>query len=155
MANSGTSKEKHKPTSKGKLICGDVGVYSKMQVRPTNRQQRDHVPATNSMLQAAAAKPGYYDGLSAKRKKCIKNGMDMETWRKLLGKSQDDPAFKAELAAAGVRKIPKLDKGDFEVIFDLKGHGLWLEMTDEAYLKKLDDQDIGEGPLILTVVGAY
>ena len=32
---------------------------------------------------------------------------------------------------------------------------LQLEMTDEAYFKHLDDQDIGEGPLILTEVGAY
>jgi hypothetical protein len=30
-----------------------------------------------------------------------------------------------------------------------------IEMFDEAYLKKLDDQDIGEGPLILTAVDAY
>jgi hypothetical protein len=81
--------------------------------------------------------------------------MEMEAWTKLIGKSQDDEAVKAALAAAGVRKIPKLARDDFEVIFDLKGHGLWLEMTDEAYLKRLDDQDIGEGPLILTVVGAY
>ena len=80
--------------------------------------------------------------------------MDIETWIKLLGKSQDDPNVKAALTAAGVKKIPKLDKDDFSVIFDLKGHGLWLEMTDEAYLKKLEDQDIGEGPLILTSVEA-
>lgn len=81
--------------------------------------------------------------------------MGIETWAKLLGKSQDDPAVKAALAAAGAKKIPKLDKDGTEVIFDLSGHGLWLEMTDEAYLKKLDDQDIGEGPLILSGVGAY
>ena len=28
-------------------------------------------------------------------------------------------------------------------------------MTDEAYLKQLDDQDIGEGPLIVSGVSAY
>ncbi len=80
--------------------------------------------------------------------------MDMETWIKLLGKSQDDPAVKAALTAAGVKKIPKLDKDGFRVFLDLKGHGLWLEMTDEAFLKKLKDQDIGEGPLILFCVEA-
>ena len=79
----------------------------------------------------------------------------MEPWIKLLGKSEDDPAVKAALAAAGVKKIPKLARDHFSVHFDLKGHGLSLEMTDEAYLKKLDDQDIGEGPLILTHVDAY
>ena len=41
------------------------------------------------------------------------------------------------------------------MIFDLKGHGMSLEMTDEAYFRRLDDQDIGEGPLILTAVDAY
>ena len=81
--------------------------------------------------------------------------MDMETWRKLLGKSQDDKAVKAALVATGVKKPPKLAKDDVSVIVDLKGHGMWLKMIDEAFLKKLDDQDIGEGPLILTSVGAY
>jgi hypothetical protein len=81
--------------------------------------------------------------------------MDMTTWIKLLGKSQDDAAIKSALAAAGVKKIPKLDRDDYSVIFDLKGHGMSLEMTDEAHLKDLDDQDVGEGPLILTGVDAY
>ena len=81
--------------------------------------------------------------------------MDMEMWQKLFGKSQDDPAVKAALAAAGVKKIPRLDEDDTDVRFNLKGHGLCLVMTDESFLKNLDDQDIGEGPLILTGVGAY
>jgi hypothetical protein len=81
--------------------------------------------------------------------------MDMGTWIDLLGKSQDDSAVKAALAAAGVKKVPKLPKDDLSVIFDLKGHGLALEMSDEAWLKRLKDQDIGEGPLILTSVDAY
>jgi hypothetical protein len=81
--------------------------------------------------------------------------MDMETWRKLLGKSQDDHAVKAALVAAGVKKIPKLEKGYFDVTYNLTGHGLSLVMHDEAFLKKKNDQDIGEGPLILTGVGAY
>ena len=81
--------------------------------------------------------------------------MDVETWIKLLGKSQDDKGVAAALAAAGVKKIPKLKKEHLKVFFDLKGEGMGLEMTDEAYFKHLDDQDIGEGPLILTEVGAY
>ncbi len=79
----------------------------------------------------------------------------MKKWIELLGKSQDDPEVKKALAAAGVKRIPRLDKDDFSVIFDLKGHGMSLEMTDEAYLEKLKDQGIGEGPLILTGVDAY
>jgi hypothetical protein len=79
----------------------------------------------------------------------------METWIKLLGMSQDSAAVKAALTSAGVKKIPKLDRDDFSVIFDLKGHGMTLEMTDEAYLRRLKDQDIGEGALILTAVDAY
>lgn len=81
--------------------------------------------------------------------------MDMDTWIKLLGRTQDDPELKAALTAAGVKKVPKLPKDDYSVIFDLKGHGISLEMTDEAEAKDLDDQDIGEGPLILTGVDAY
>ena len=81
--------------------------------------------------------------------------MDIETWMKLLGKSQDDNAVKVALAAAGINKIPRLKKGYFDVTVELKGHGLSLVMHDEAFLKKLDDQDIGEGPLILTGVGAF
>jgi hypothetical protein len=80
--------------------------------------------------------------------------MDMEYWKTLLGKSQDDAAVKAALAAAGVKKVPLLDDDDTDVRFNLKGHGMWLLMTDEAYLKDLDDQDVGEGPLILSGVTA-
>ncbi len=79
----------------------------------------------------------------------------MEAWRKLFGKSQDDRAVKEALATAGLTKIPKLGANRTDVRFDLKGHGLALMMTDEAYLKELDDQDIGEGPLILSGVAAY
>lgn len=81
--------------------------------------------------------------------------MDVEAWMNLLGRSEDDKSLKAALTAAGVKKIPKLKKEFFRVFFDVKGEGLWLEMTDEAHFKKLTDQDVGEGPLILTEVGAY
>jgi hypothetical protein len=80
--------------------------------------------------------------------------MNMGTWIELLGKSQDDPQVQAALAAAGVKKLPKRDRDGFHVVFELKGHYLWLVMTDEAYQKRLKDQDIGEGPLILTSVEA-
>lgn len=79
----------------------------------------------------------------------------MKTWIGLLGMSQDDAALKSALAAAGVAKVPKLGRDDFSVIFDLKGHGMSLQMTDEAYLRRVKNQDIGEGPLILSVVDAY
>ena len=81
--------------------------------------------------------------------------MEIEAWTKLFGRSQDDANIKAALAAAGVRKAPKLGRDRTWVQFDLKGQGLALRMTDEAYLKNLDDMDIGEGPLILSGVLAY
>ena len=78
--------------------------------------------------------------------------MDFETWFRFLGKSQDDPAFKAALATAGIKKNPKLDDDDTSVQIELKGHGLELILTDEAFLKELKDQDLGEGPLIMSGV---
>jgi hypothetical protein len=70
MANSGKpGGNKQPPSPKGALKCGDVGVYSKMQDRPTNRQQRDHVPATNSMLKAGEA---FHKGLSPDQVVCFK-----------------------------------------------------------------------------------
>src|SRR5689334_18496053 len=78
--------------------------------------------------------------------------MDFETWTKFLGKTQDDPDLKAALAAAGVKKIPKLDDDETFIQIELKGQGLELVLTDEASLKDLEDQDLGEGPLILSGV---
>ncbi|MFM0521679.1 MULTISPECIES: hypothetical protein [Caballeronia] len=78
--------------------------------------------------------------------------MDFEAWMDFFGTSQDDLSLNAALAAAGVRKVPKLDEESTSVQFALKGHGLELIMTDEATLKALDDQDVGEGPLILSGV---
>ncbi len=81
--------------------------------------------------------------------------MQIEMWKKLFGKNQDDPAVKTALRAASVKKIPKLGANRTDVRFDLKGHGLMLIMTDEAYLKELNNQGIGKGPLILSGVSAY
>jgi hypothetical protein len=78
--------------------------------------------------------------------------MDLETWTKLFGKTQDDPAVKAALGTAGVKKVPKLDEDDTRVKIPLKGHGLEVMLTDEAFLKELEDQDLGEGPLIVSGV---
>jgi len=78
--------------------------------------------------------------------------MDFETWTKFLGKTQDDPDLKAALSAAGVKKIPKLDDDETFVQIELKGQGLELILTDEASLKNLQDQDLGEGPLIVSGV---
>jgi hypothetical protein len=78
--------------------------------------------------------------------------MDFETWTKFLGKTQDDPDLKAALLAAGVKKIPKLDDDETFVQIELKGHGLELILTDEASLRNLQDQDLGEGPLIVSGV---
>jgi hypothetical protein len=78
--------------------------------------------------------------------------MDFEAWTKFLGKTQDDPDLKAALAAAGVKKVPKLDPDETFVQIELKGAGLELVLTDEAILKELEDQDLGEGPLIVSGV---
>jgi hypothetical protein len=80
--------------------------------------------------------------------------MDFEAWMLFFGTSQDDPQLKVAMAAAGVKRVPKLDDEETSVQFELKGHGLELVMTDEATLKKLEDQDVGEGPLIMSGVVA-
>jgi len=78
--------------------------------------------------------------------------MDFEAWTKFLGTTQDDAGLKAALAAAGVKRIPKLGDDETFVQIELKGMGLELILTDEASLKELEDQDLGEGPLILSGV---
>ena len=78
--------------------------------------------------------------------------MDLEDWTKIFEKSQDDEVVKAALAKVGVKKIPKLDKDDTDVRFDVKGHGVTIIMTDEAFLMDLPNQDLGEGPLIMSGV---
>ena len=82
--------------------------------------------------------------------------MDFEAWMQFFGTRQDDPALKAALAAAGVKKVPKPEDDETSVQFELKGQGLELIMTDEAILKKLKSQEVGEGPLIMSgVLGKF
>lgn len=78
--------------------------------------------------------------------------MDFEAWTKFLGKTQDDADLKTALAAAGIKKLPKRDPDETFIQVELKGQGLELILTDEAALKELDDQDLGEGPLIVSGV---
>jgi hypothetical protein len=81
--------------------------------------------------------------------------MDFDAWMHFFGTSQDDPQLKAALAAAGIKKVPKRrNSSDMSIQFELKGHGLEIIMTDESVLKDLDDQDLGEGPLIMSGVFA-
>jgi hypothetical protein len=80
--------------------------------------------------------------------------MSFETWTNYLGTSEEDARLKGELAAAGVKKIPKLDEKETSVQFELKGSGLELIMTDEAVLKAIKNQGVGEGPLIVSGVVA-
>jgi hypothetical protein len=81
--------------------------------------------------------------------------MSIDTWIKLLGKNQHDSTLKKALVSAGVKKIPKLDRDNSAVLFDIKGHGLSVEMVDEAYLKDLAGKEKGDCPLILSGVCAY
>jgi hypothetical protein len=78
--------------------------------------------------------------------------MNFEAWTKLLGKSQDDDDLLAAIAEAGVKRIPKLRDDETFVQVELKGHGLEIILTDEAILKELADQGLGEGPLVLSGV---
>lgn len=78
--------------------------------------------------------------------------MDFQTWTKFFGKSQDDADLKTALTAVGVKEIPKLDDDETFVQIELKGQGLELILTDESILKEIEDQDLGEGPLIVSGV---
>lgn len=80
--------------------------------------------------------------------------MDFDAWTKLLGKGRDDADVKRALAAAGVKKIPKLGEDETFVQIELKGRGLELVLTDEAILEELEGQALGEGPLIVSGVVA-
>jgi hypothetical protein len=78
--------------------------------------------------------------------------MDFEAWMQLFGTSEDDPALQAAITAHGAKKIPKRPRDQLSVQFELKGTGLALIMTDESVLRKLKDQDVGEGPMRLSGV---
>ena len=77
--------------------------------------------------------------------------MDMQAWIKLLGATGDDPALKAALAAAGVKKVPKLGREGVNKYIELKGHGLYVQLSDEALLKRLKDQPIGKRVVLVAV----
>jgi hypothetical protein len=69
-----TSGEKQAPNT-GPLKCGDVGTYREQGKQKTNKQNRDHVPATSSMLVAAQA---HTDGLTKAQVKCFKRFVKMD-----------------------------------------------------------------------------
>jgi Cft2 family RNA processing exonuclease len=64
------------PSPTGALKCGDVGTYRDMKKRKTNKQERDHVPATSSMLQAAENK-GVFKGLDGDERNCVAREIKM------------------------------------------------------------------------------
>lgn len=66
---------KQPPADKSALKCGDIGTYREQKKRKTNKQERDHVPATSSML--AAAEP-HAKGLTLDQKKCFKRFIKMD-----------------------------------------------------------------------------
>jgi hypothetical protein len=63
-----TTGDKQSPKPTGPLKCGDVGVYKDQQKQKTNRQERDHVPATQSMRLAGKK---HTKGLTKAQKKCF------------------------------------------------------------------------------------
>lgn len=78
MTNSLTASEAQGPAPTGPLKCGDVATYRQQKKQKTNKQNRDHVPATSSVLAAAEKRPGYYDGLTGPQKSCIETGLQMD-----------------------------------------------------------------------------
>jgi hypothetical protein len=76
MGNALTSKEKQAPKT-GALKCGDVGTYRDQGKQKTNKQNRDHVPATSSMLAAAKKHPASA-GLKGKQLKCFNRFVKMD-----------------------------------------------------------------------------
>jgi hypothetical protein len=64
------------PSPKGALKCGEFGTYREMKKRKTNKQERDHVPATSSMLKAAEDK-GTFKGLNAGERDCVAREIKM------------------------------------------------------------------------------
>lgn len=75
MGNALTSQEKQAPKPPGALKCGDVGTYREQGKQKTNKQNRDHVPATSSMLVAAQA---HTDGLTTAQVKCFERFVKMD-----------------------------------------------------------------------------
>lgn len=77
MPNAGdTSGEKQAPNT-GPLECGDVATYREQGKQKTNKQNRDHVPATSSMLAAAKKHPASA-GLKGKQLKCFNRFVKMD-----------------------------------------------------------------------------
>jgi hypothetical protein len=72
--NALTSQEKQAPKT-GPLECGDVATYRDQGKQKTNKQNRDHVPATSSMLVAAQAHTG---DLTMAQVKCFERFVKMD-----------------------------------------------------------------------------
>lgn len=69
-----TSQEKQ-ATNTGPLECGEVATYREQRKQKTNKQNRDHVPATSSMLAAGEA---HSEGLDPKQLKCFERFVKMD-----------------------------------------------------------------------------
>lgn len=78
--------------------------------------------------------------------------MDYKLWMKLLSKSSDDPAVKAELAKIGLTKKLKVAKHDTDVRIDVKDTGITLVFADPAFLYKLKNRSIGDDPPVLSEI---
>lgn len=72
---SGTLGGEKQASKTGPLKCGDVGTYRELKKRKTNRQERDHVPATQSML---AAGQSHKAALNYAQKECFDRYVKMD-----------------------------------------------------------------------------
>lgn len=75
MANAGDAAGEKQAPNTGPLECGEVATYREQRKQKTNKQNRDHVPATSSMLVAAQA---HTDGLTKAQVKCFKRFVKMD-----------------------------------------------------------------------------
>ena len=66
---------KQPPSNKGALKCGDIAPYKEQRKQKTNKQERDHIPATSSMLAAAKS---HAKGLNKDQVKCMKRFIKMD-----------------------------------------------------------------------------
>lgn len=75
MPNAADSSGEKQAPNTGPLECGDVATYREQGKQKTNKQNRDHVPATSSMLEAGKT---HSKGLSKKQLRCFNRFVKMD-----------------------------------------------------------------------------
>lgn len=81
--------------------------------------------------------------------------MNFEKIASLLGKESGSEDIIACLRYFGATKAPKLKKSEDTAYIQIPKNGIDFAFRDEAVVKELKYQDIGEGPLLLITVFFY